>query len=47
VRRGDAVSQGQKIAEMGDDKKLFFKVFTVVSDRKIVALDTLKSLPTR
>lgn len=47
VRRGDTVSQGQKIAEMGDDKKLFFKVFTVVSDRKIVALDTLKSLPSR
>ena len=47
VRAGDVVSQGQKIAEMGDDKKLFFRVFTVVSDRKIEALDILKSLPSR
>ena len=47
VNRGDSVSQGQKIAEMGDDNKLFFKAFTVVSERKIVALDTLKSLPSR
>lgn len=48
VKSGDTVSQGQKIAEMGDGETLFFKAWSRVGPNKNQReFDTLKAMPTR